>query len=663
MSSIEDIAIKTYQNNIDFFKKYHINLFNKLLAFEQSLQNNQKYVLEYKQDGEYFDVLELSSNQFLYDTSSTKYAQKLAQNINYKKNSYVFEGVVDYHLTQEQLQEAKQEKGLKHYIVKDILPMMDYTRRIMQKDSSMIKIEKFIFLGVALGTHIEAIDNKIASSEYLIIEDDIELFRLSLFVTPYYQIATNATLYFAIAQNHSEFHESMQDFLSSSFFSNRYIKYIHFPTHQDTKLNLIQNSIASQTFIIFSYDMQLDKTIRPLNRLKNGYQFLDISSKFYDSIFSKKPILVLAAGPSLHHNIEWLKANHTRFIIVAVSATLKTLYKHSIKPDIITHIDGTVLKNNSCMILFEGFDAREFFKESISIFGTYVPDELLAMVPKENIFFFEGNTHYKDGFGALSTPCVGSVSTLLSLILDTKNIYLLGLDLALDPTTGMSHVAEHPLNYAPSSATNSISLINSTSQIKGNFEKFVLTTPLFLSSIYALQSSIHLLKDDTQNIYNLNNGAFLDNTLPTKIEDIAVNKYETIDKNSLKAQIFNTLKQKSQSTMSQSELISLKKRIFYIKEIIKDLQEYAQKPMSNENQYLRDLLDIASKMIRYNNREADNLTIILSSYIDYALPYIVDVLNAKELTQKMRHIKVLNNLFIDGGLNILSTYQEALERF
>lgn len=662
-SNIEEIAIKTYQDNVDFFKNHHRDLFEKLKAFEIKTQNKERYALEYKEDGGYFDVLELSSNQLLYNTSSSIYAQELAQSINYRKNSYVFEGVVDYHLTKEQLEEAKEEVGLKQYIVKDILPIMDYARKIMPKNSSLKKIDKFIFLGVALGTHITTIDDKIGSSEYLIIEDDMELFRLSLFVTPYYKIATHASLHFAIAQNHSEFNDTMKDFLGSSFFNNRYIKYMHIPTHQDTKLNLIQNAIASQNFIIFSYDMNLDKTIRPLKRLKDGYQFLNISKKFDSDIFSKKPLLVLAAGPSLSRNIEWLKKNHTRFIIVAVSATLKTLYKHSIKPDIITHIDGSTFKNNTCMVLFEGFNAKEFFKDSISIFGSYAPDELLEMVPKENLFFFEGNTRYKDDLGVLSTPCVGSVSILLSLILNAKDIYLLGVDLALDPKTGMSHATEHPQSYAPKAMANKISLTNSTSQVKGNFEKFVSTTPLFLSSIYALQTSIPLLKEVTQKIYNLNNGAFLDNTIPTKIEDVEVDKYESLDKDRLKSQIFDALKQKSESAMSQSEIDSLKKRAFYIQEIKKELKEYAQKPINNENQYLMDLLATASNMIKHSGREANNLTAILSDYIDYILPYIVDVLNTKELTQKIKHIKVLNDLFIEGGFNILNTYQKALDEF
>ena len=49
----------------------------------------------------------------------------------------------------------------------------------------------------------------------------------------------------------------MYNFLSNSFYDNRYIKYVHFPTHSVEKMKHIQNSLGSQSFSIFPYRHEL----------------------------------------------------------------------------------------------------------------------------------------------------------------------------------------------------------------------------------------------------------------------------------------------------------------------------------------------------------------------------------------------------------------------
>ena len=46
-------------------------------------------------------------------------------------------------------------------------------------------MDKFIFMGTLLGRHIPKIANKINASSYLILERNLEIFRLSLFTVDY----------------------------------------------------------------------------------------------------------------------------------------------------------------------------------------------------------------------------------------------------------------------------------------------------------------------------------------------------------------------------------------------------------------------------------------------------------------------------------------------
>lgn len=667
MQDIQTKALSTYEKNLKYFSKTNPDIFKKIQIFDiEGLEVTPKYELEYKNC--YFDVLEISSNHYLYNSDSKEYAKKVAQDINYKKNSSLFDGVMDYNVSQEQIKSVQSQQDLKNSTIKDVLPIMHYAMKTAPKTTTMKHIDKFIFIGTGVGTHITAIDWKIASSEYLIIEDNVELFRLSLFVTPYYELADRANLHFSIFENENEFTRTMTKFLEGSFFNNRYLKYFHFPAHSNSKLKLIQNNLASQTYLSFPYDIQLDKFLKPLKRIANGYKTLNISTKIQDSVFSQKPVLIIAAGPSMKKNISWIKENKDRFIILAISSVLKTLYENNIKPDIVTHIDGIESEGNSCMVHFEGFDAKEFLKGSIFIFGSHAPDSLLNMLTKEHIYFFESYTFYYDNFGSLATPCVGSTTAILALWLNFKEIYLLGLDLALDQETGATHSGDHHYNKRhdlnkTQDLDYTISIRNNLIPIKGNLTKTVYSTPLFLCSVQTLCSSIPVVKDKTQHVYNLNNGAFFEEASPTKIQDIAVNSFEKIDKNLLFGEIFKTLEKHSKSEMNQNDLASLKKRLQNAQKIYTIIKEYEKKNFTNEDKYLYDLLGVVSDILKFNGREANNLTLVFGSYFQYTLPYITDILNTKEITKVMTHMKKMDNMFIEGSLNIVNKYISSIEDF
>ncbi|PHS56701.1 MAG: hypothetical protein COB17_08320 [Sulfurimonas sp.] len=669
MQDIELKAMQCYEKNLKYFSSSQADLLKKIQLFniaEADALVHTKYDLEYKDN--YFDVKNLQYEQYLYNEDSIKYALAVADKINYNKKSFLFNAILDYHLTDEQIKKIQAKTELKQSSIKDVLPIMHYAMKTAPKTTTMKTIDKFIFIGTGLGTHISAIDKKLHSSEYLIIEDDLELFKLSLFVTPYYEIAKDANLFFAISQGENDFTKSMSAFLEGSFYNNRYIKYNHFPNHSANKLKLIQNNLASQTHLTFPYDVQLDKYLRPLKRIKKAYKTINLSKKFPDSILSHKPILILAAGPSMKKNINWIKKNKDKYIIIAVASVLKSLYDNDIKPDIVTHIDGIVSKGNSCMVHYQGFNVDEFLKDTMFILGPHAPDELLDILNKEHVFFFESFTFYHENFGSLSSPCIGSTSSLLALWLNAKEIYLLGLDLALDQETGETHSADHEYNekhdLENSQEINyTISLRNNLIPIKGNFRTTVYSTPLLHLSVQSLFHNIPSIKDDTQTMYNLNDGAFFKDTIPLDIKKIKDKSYTIIDKHLLTKDLYEILQNNSRIKLSKNDLESLKRRQAMAKKAKKGFEEYASKEFTNQNQYLYDMLGIVSDTLKLQGREGNNLALVCSSYFQYTMPYIMDVTNTKEVTKIMKHLKKMDEMFINGVNNILNLYIKEIDDF
>ena len=357
MQSIETLALQTYENNIAYFKESQPKLLEMINVLSLAIENGDytpRYDLEYVKD--YFDVKELASGNYLYATSSTAVSKEFSSIINFKKNSYSYEGIPIYRSTSIVDRESDKGRGLE-----GIYPIMDYYLDNTKEDETMNSIEKFIFVGVALGLHITEITKKVKSKYYLIIEDDLELFRLSLFTTDYANLAKQSELHFAIADDDNLFLKTINPFLENAFFDNRYLKYAHFPTHSTNKLKQIQNAILSQAFISFQYKTELYKHLRPLEYSSDGYNVLNLSRHIQNDLLSSKPVILITSGPSFQKNIEWLKEHHERFIIVAVSSTLKVLHQHNITPNIVTHVDGF----SSSMRHYEDFPIQEFLKNTL----------------------------------------------------------------------------------------------------------------------------------------------------------------------------------------------------------------------------------------------------------------------------------------------------------
>lgn len=660
MQSIETIAVQTYQDNLAYFKESQPKLLEILNVISLAIENGdfkEHYALEYI--NEYFDVKELNSGNFLYSGNSNHISKEFSKIVNFNKDKYTFEGLPVYRSTNVNSADVKRaEMG-------GILPLMDYYLDNTHEDDVMSSIDKFIFVGVALGLHIPIIDSAVKASEYLIIEDDLELFRLSLFTTDYAKLAKSAKLHFSIADDDHLFLITMLPFLDDSFFYNRFLKYAHFPTHSTNKLKQIQNAILSQGFISFPYKVELNKALRPLEYLSDKYNILNISKEIHNDFFSSHPVLLITAGPSLQKNIEWLKQNHKKFIIVAVSATVKILYKHNIVPNIITHIDGftTSLKH------YEDADVKNFLKDTMIVLGPFSDPLLSKLFAKEQIFFYEEDTQYIEDFGFLSAPCVGSFSLFFSLAMGSKELYLLGLNFALDQKTGATHSSEHVFNdekdmSKKDNVSKQMSLRDNLFPIKGNFDSTVYTNTLFNLSIQYVQNNIGSVKDSSQMIYNLNDGAFIAQSIPTKIDDVNMSQYEEIEYVELQNTLEKTLKAQSVNELNTKDRESLKRRLAYSLEINKKISQYTNSVSKiNVEIFLSDLLGIVSSILTTRNRETNNIVQVYYSYFKNVIPITFDFFNTQGMKNKKQHIKRLNAMIVKEMQDIEGIYSRALEDF
>lgn len=650
MQAIENQAIQTYSGNMTYFSKHHPELFKKLNLLETAIEQGRyspKYELEYKNS--YFDVYVKESDSFLYGSDSSQFAAQMAKSENLQKNSHAFETVPSY----------SNYDGPR---LQQVMPIMRYVNAHTELDMHMKKMHKCIFVGVGLGLHLRTIHQSYRPEECLIIEDDLELFKLSLFTTDYTALAKHTKLHFSIGQTTDQFTATIKQFLIGLFFYNRFIKFFYHPGHSPVKIKFIQHTLATQSFMVFSYDLLLNKFLYPLQYINHKYQILNISKPFDGSILQEKPVLLLAAGPSLQKNIDWVRQNHQRFIIVAVSATLKKLYAEGIVPDIVTHIDGF----DASMAHYEGIPTETFLKDTVFLFGPFVSTALREMLPKKHIFLFESGAYYFENFGSIATPCVGSTTLGLMLTLGVQRLYLLGLDLAFDQESGKTHIDDHVQMTQFSedhTLLNEKTSLKTTVPIEGNFRNHVFTSSVLNTSIQSIYAQMPLWKNAQQSVFNLNDGAKLRDTQTIRTAEVDTQEMETLEKNEVHAQLLALFERHSTDHLSESDARSMQKRLDHIRQIHRHITAFQNTPHSTLESFTAALKTLASQLIMTKGREADNASLVYLYYLQYTLPLIFDMFNTKEVINPKKHIKKIGKLFAEGVLAIMRQYETTLEKF
>ncbi len=660
----QTLAEKTYSDNIAYLQNEQSELYSKIVALDSALEQNlyeNKYELLYEHG--YFDVKEILANKYLYGSNSDEYAKTVAQSVNHDKKSNLFKTYKEIGVNEKNL-DMFENMDIMQDPICGIASIFSYIHKNGDVASNMKRIEKFIFFGVGLGKHIVEVDKKIQSQVYFIVEDNLELFKLSLFVTPFSELAKNAMLIFSVFESSEEFVRSSSKFLYTKFEYNHYLKYFPMLNHNEEKLRDFHVTITSQSHNLFFYTSILKQYLRPLEYLSAKYKFLNILKNYSTQTLGQKPVLLLAAGPSLLKNIQWIKENQGKFLIVAVSATLIELFRHGIKPDIVTHLDGFDITTE----LFTRIKSSDHFKEILFLLSARTPKQIIDMLDKDNVFFFENGTNYKESFGNLSAPCVGSTTYLLFLAFDVKEMYLLGLDLALDAKTGYTHAKTH-VNSKKISLNDAdlhedvMTLRNSIITHPSNFGEKAYTNPNFLISIDSINSTSVGFKKNYQNVYNLSDGVLFKNTTPVHVESVNTSILEMMNKKEIHENLLLEFEQNSNREFTKEEKDAVAKRYEYALRVKKILKKQQSMVFASDSRFLQSLKILYKDLTSDSSMKAHDLSLVYQEYFHLLNTYIFDFFNIRTENEMTSHANKINQLLCRQLFRIQSIYQEKLKKF
>lgn len=663
MDEITLKALQTFQENLKYFEENHKAVFDKITLLNRVIEEGvypEHYALEYKEEG-YFDILELETNEFLYKGNSIEAAKRMADIIDLKRTGAVFKGQKFVQATAEQAEQIDASELSFHNSLWATIKIINYVSTYATADTYMNRVHKAIFLGIGLGLHLSDIINKLNPQVIFIKEKNIEIFRLSLFVTNYAKLFANRFLYFSLTDDENEERTIFLEFLNKGNNHNLNIKHIPFTLDYQLDLQRLQSHVLSQSYVNYGYSAILLRFIDSPRYLAKGYSFLNINQLYKNTIFSEKPVLLLFSGPSTSKNIDWVIANRNSFIIISPLSACRLLHHHDIIPDIVVHIDP----GENTALLFEDFDPKDYLKNTTIILASNVDEITVQRFNYSNIHFIEQGTNYKKGFGCLSAPSVGEYSYALFLIFGVTKLFMLGIDLALDSETLQTHGSFHPFKTTGEYSNESCSLNpnSSITYIKGNFLEQVPTLSSYRISLQQIEIFTDELKRDYHQIYNLSNGAYLKGCNPLHFNNYDWGLLKALDRDSIYTQISNFFNKIGSDDFNDEDKKQLKYQVKEAKKLEKIIRQYQKKKFAHEEAYLSSLAKLSWDLSDMDYKMHSDLAQVYYEYFLIVISYIFDLFNTKELKTPNKHMAQINAILIRQLLKMSQLYITKLESY
>ena len=358
LSDLSNTLLEIYQNNLLFLKENFFDIFQKVDKLSIEIENGshkENYSLEYR-DG-YFDIFNHNSSSYFYNSNSYEDADARADFINFTKD-----GSLDLLRKNPYNPEKKLISG---EVFADVAPIIDYVNEAVDFENiEFDRIYKFIYIGTGLGVHLTEIHKKVNALSTMIIEPDLEIFRLSLFVTDYTVFdKSDKKLFLSVGDEMNNILATLDKFYRHHNYLNYNIKHHLFLENYSHILDEIISYFNSHSPTHFPYKYVVDNVDKIINFGKNKERFFNFDLILEKNILRDKKVLIISAGPSVDNYIDWIYENQDKFLIICVDVILKKLYKNKIKPSIVVSIDPLDLCAD-----FLDIDDYEFLKDTSFVF-------------------------------------------------------------------------------------------------------------------------------------------------------------------------------------------------------------------------------------------------------------------------------------------------------
>ncbi len=667
---LQNALTTTFLANLVFLSEYDKDLYHRVDELSRMIENGtyeEKYHLEFIMEDGDFDSYDVVNEKYLYNRKPKKKNEELIKKIDFDLKQSIFElqpyfTIKDkYKVDYEKRFELEKLSDLNHLTLMDSQEYTEITKEYLEKrdQKRFKKINKFIFLGTLLGRHIPKIAAKIDASSYLVLERNLEIFRLSLFTVDYTILGKKGVI-FSIMDDVLIEERKVYDFLNIYRTDNYLLKLSTTNININRYIDTILNMLNTMNPTAYDYNRRVYiHTNRTTKRVQDKYKFLDFSKIKKSNHFKEISILYIAAGPSLDEYIDWIKQNQDKFFIVCIGRALKKLMDNNIKVHIVVTVDEQEFLAKT---QFDDETIKKMSKDTILFASSLTNTNVLDKFDKKNIFLFEVFYPFFQGNISYSGFSVGEITLDILLKFNPKDIFIIGLDLAVNQKTGETHASGDKtrttkINLDKKQDRSEFGIRSSLVKVKGNFKKEVYTTPIFYGSIKMVEDKLRV-KNNSTKVYNLSeNGAKFEGTISKRIDKINFSKHKKIF---LSMNNNNFFSLNSLDALNDSSKDNIKNEIEYIESNLKDtLNNIIEKENILYEEFLKEIEKLFSEL---NKNNLLNLSQIINLYCEIYIPYLSYYFNDKKIKAERNKVKKIKDIFIKHIKNISEDYKTSLKR-
>jgi hypothetical protein len=374
-----------------------------------------------------------------------------------------------------------------------------------------------VFLGVFAGLHIMYYLNRVAINDVIIIEPNIDSFSLSCFFLDYQLLEKRfGYLNLHVGSNAPEF--LISELIGrSQITASRWIRIL--PAYQSEQFDDILNRITLRWRSLIDIHVPMDREQRNLvyglQNVHAGHRFLRHTPK----LSANATIAVVASGPSLTANIEWLKANQDKMIILAPISCVRVLRDHGIRYDFQCTLD-TELGEELLEKLRLDYDAPliAYYKMNPDLVRRFKKVLLLHESGKANSVGFLRPFTY-------THPTTGNLMSAVAAWCKPSRVIFLGLDLGFrDPkcghVSGGWHDDDDGKGHKAEEQDENLSVAANFPESDGQ----ILTKAYYNAARFSVEGALASLFGQGQ-VLNLADGARIKGAEPMHSSDLHLSEY------------------------------------------------------------------------------------------------------------------------------------------
>lgn len=575
-----------YEENMAAFSRFYPDIYHgfknySLQRYELTLDNQQ------------LNIFDTHSNKNLYQEDVFK--SSFLQCKRFYQDPQLFQQAF-----------SEREENVDRFIhTKHLAKLTSFFKSLQNSNDKLPStISSMMFFGVGAGCHIHQVVQNHKVKNMFIYEPSLDLFYLSLYLNDWKDILNKldmdgGQLHFSLGkpESNSDLVQEISGlfFKIGRFHSARTYIFVHY---------LEKDLLESVSEVSKSFDLNLlglgffDDALMSIghfqNNLKNKIKLL--KNKKLDELCNI-PVFVVANGPSLDEDIDFLRNNKDKSIIISCGTAIGALYKYDIKPDYHCEMERCLITRTVLDIIddksyFKGITLLALNTVHPSVFELFDNSVQAIKLGEAGSTLHQQNPDVEPGDYAVLSYCNPTVTNCALSFCESMGmdkVFLFGVDMGY---VGDKHHSKKSIYYDQNDKEQDRDLykIDNIISVKGNFVEEVKTDSIYNYSRRVIES--FLAAKPHLNVINCSNGAKISGAMPTHSDDISFSEI-----------------------LNKKLLIELINNNLFINPEDSTLDFFDEVILENKHHFI-DLCDFFIEQLSANPKSVDDTIEVLESQLD-----------------------------------------------